>query len=59
MIRLVFALALACSVSACVVATPYAYSPAPAYGYAYIPAYYAPPAVVVGVGGYGRGWYWR
>ncbi|MCX4174011.1 MULTISPECIES: hypothetical protein [Paraburkholderia] len=56
MIRLLCVVALAASLSGCIVAPPYGYAPAPVYGYA--PAYYAAPSVDVGIGfgGYGHGW---
>jgi hypothetical protein len=60
MIRLLCVVALAASLSGCIVAPPYGYAPAPAYGYGYgyAPAYYAAPSVDVGIGfgGYGHGW---
>ncbi|MCC8397662.1 hypothetical protein LJ656_34560 [Paraburkholderia sp. MMS20-SJTR3] len=60
MLKLLSVLALAATLSGCVVAPPYGYAPAPAPVYGYAPGYYAAPAVDVGVGigfGGGHGWH--
>jgi len=63
MLKIMAVLALAASLTGCVVAPaygPYGYAPAPAYGYA--PGYVVAPSVSIGVGGggdWGRGGGWH
>jgi hypothetical protein len=54
--RFVLAAAAVLALSGCVVAPAPYYNSYPAYGYGYGPGYVASPTVVIGGGGWGRGY---